>query len=81
MPAAQDMDMITTPTLACATSTEHTSTIQHQFHKKYTAEPVTNDHPLGPEKAVFSGSWSLVIGLHCTTIHECETVRAWRSGL
>ena len=26
---------------------------------------MTNDHPLGPEKAVFSGRWSL--GLHSTT--------------
>ena len=25
-----------------------------------TVKPVTNDHPLGPEKAVFSGRWSLV---------------------
>ena len=27
-------------------------------------KPVTNDHPLGPEKAVFSGKWSLGRGLH-----------------
>ena len=47
-----------------------------------TLKPVTNDHPLGPEKAVFSGRWSLVRDLRCTTIkYECETVRAWRSGL
>ena len=25
-------------------------------------KPVTSDHPLGPEKAVFSGRWSLVAG-------------------
>ena len=31
-------------------------------------KPVTNNHPLGPEKAVFSGRWSLVRGLHRTTI-------------
>ena len=49
----------------------------------YTVKPVTNDHPLGPEKAVFSGRWSLVRGLYRITIMlcECETVRAWRSGL
>ena len=36
-----------------------------------TVEPGTNDHPLqlGPEKAVFSDRWSLVGGLHRTTIH------------
>ena len=32
------------------------------FHKfiseKHTVKPVANYHPLGPEKAVFSGSWS-----------------------
>ena len=33
-----------------------------------TVKPVTDDHPLGPEKAVFSGRWSLVRGLHHTTI-------------
>ena len=33
-----------------------------------TVKPVTNDDPLGPEKAVFSGRWSLVRGLHRTTI-------------
>ena len=34
-----------------------------------TAKPVTNDHLLGPEKAVsVSGRWSLVRGLHPTTI-------------
>ena len=46
-----------------------------------TVKPVTNDHPLGPEKAVFIGRWSLVRGLHRTTIIERETVRAWRTGL
>ena len=35
-----------------------------------TVEPATIDHPLGPEKAsVFSDRWSLVRGLHRTTIH------------
>ena len=34
-----------------------------------TVRPVTNDHPLGLEKAVFSGRWSLVRGLHRTTIY------------
>ena len=29
---------------------------------------MTNDHPLGPERAVFSGRWSLVRGLHRTAI-------------
>ena len=29
---------------------------------------MTNDHPLGPEKAVFSGRWSLVRGLHRTKV-------------
>ena len=27
-----------------------------------TVKPVTNAHPLGPEKPVFSGRWSLVAG-------------------
>ena len=35
---------------------------------RYTVKPVTSDHPLGPEKAVFSVRWSLVRGLHLTTI-------------
>ena len=33
-----------------------------------TVKPVKNDHTLGPEKAVFSGRWSLVRGLHRTAI-------------
>ena len=40
-----------------------------------TVKPVINDHPLGPEKAVFSGRRSLVRGFNCTTISERETVR------
>ena len=32
-------------------------------------KPVTNVHPLGPEKAVFSGRWSLARGLHRKTIN------------
>ena len=36
-----------------------------------TVKPVTNDHPLGQEKAVFSDRWSLVRGLHCTTSQPC----------
>ena len=47
----------------------------------YRVKPVSNDHPSRPEKVVFSGRWSLVRGLHHTTVYECETVRAWRSGL
>ena len=39
-----------------------------------TVKPVTNDHPLGPEKAVFSDRWSLVRGLHRTTIIVIKTV-------
>ena len=38
-------------------------------------KPVTNDHPLGPEKAVFSGRWSLVRGSHRTTIIIIMNVR------
>ena len=35
----------------------------------HTVKPVTNNHAgLGPEKAVFNGRWSLVRGLHGTTI-------------
>ena len=33
-----------------------------------TVHPVTNDQPLGPENAVFSGRWSLVRGLQRKTI-------------
>ena len=43
-----------------------------------TVKPVTKDQPLGPEKAVFSGRWSLVTGLHRTATYECETGRAWQ---
>ena len=40
-----------------------------------TVKPVTNDHPLGPEKAVFSGRWSLVRGFHRATILLFMNVR------
>ena len=36
--------------------------------KQITVKPVTTDHPLVPAKAVFSSRWSLVRGLHRTTI-------------
>ena len=40
------------------------------------SKPVTNDPPpLGPEKAVFSGRWSLVRGLRRTTIIIIMNVR------
>ena len=45
------------------------------------SKPATNDHPLGPEKAVFSGRWSLVRSLPRTTVYKCENARAWQSGL
>ena len=40
-----------------------------QLSNTSTVKSVTNDHPLGPEKAVFSGRWSLVRGLQCTTMN------------
>ena len=36
---------------------------------------MTKDHPLGPERAVFSGRRSLVKGLHCTTVIIIMNVR------
>ena len=36
--------------------------------RRFTVKPVTISHPLGPEKTIFSGRWSLVRGLHRTTI-------------
>ena len=36
---------------------------------RITVKPVTNGQPLGPEKAVFSGRWSSVRGLHRTIMN------------